>query len=80
MGHRSVLTFLWQVASRVASLWPARVDRRQRIDAGFKRQARFLGLSMSDSLRDRLRPAWLRLRKDGRHTRRDGEAGAGRSE
>jgi hypothetical protein len=50
----------WLAARRRAPVRPEDVQRQI-----YRQQTRGMGLRMTEWLRDRLRPGWLRLRKNG---------------
>jgi len=60
-----VLTLVWTLGSWLAGRRrvPLRPDELARED--YRTQARGMGLRMTEWLRDRLRPGWLRLHRPG---------------
>ena len=66
-SRRGWFSFLADLAIRIHPNRPTRDDAEQRAKRiGFEGGTAHLGLRMTDWLRTRLRPKWLRLRTDKR--------------
>lgn len=62
-ARRVFLGWVWSAARLVASRRRLRFTRADAAGLDFRTQTRGMGLRMSEWLRDRLRPRWLRLRR-----------------
>jgi hypothetical protein len=62
--RRGLLSRVWLLAAWLAARRRVRVSDAAATEADFRSQTRGRGLRMTKWLRDRLRPTWLRLRRD----------------
>lgn len=59
-----MLTAAWRGACWIAVRRRSRASARGFAEREMRSQTRGMGLRMTEGLRDRLRPAWLRLRRE----------------
>ncbi len=62
--RRRFLSRVWALAAWLAARRRVQIPDAAAIEADFRCQTRGRGLRMTEWLRDRLRPSWLRLRRD----------------
>ncbi len=62
--RRRLLSRVWSLAAWLAARRRVRVPDAVALATDFRSQTRGRGLRMTEWLRDRLRPSWLRLRGD----------------
>ncbi|QOJ15642.1 MAG: hypothetical protein HRU75_13765 [Planctomycetia bacterium] len=57
-------TIVWMLAVWISSLWRRRASAAElRRAAGHRQSTQRMGVTMTPTLRDRLRPRWLRVRR-----------------
>lgn len=63
MNHRRLTLWLWSAGTWLASRRRVRIRREDEQRFVYRHQTRLMGVRLTEWLRDRLRPRWLRLRK-----------------